>query len=138
MTAVPRYRQQAGFSLLEVVVAFGLFVTLGTVVLDGFAGGSKSVVRAEHYSVATAHAQSLLDTLSVMRPIEVGERTGELGDGFSFAQRITPYQWPDEQTPALDLAAFVLEVSVYWDGSAQTQTVTLRTLSIDSIDHADR
>lgn len=77
----PRARAARGFSLLEVMMAFAL-LTVGLGILIAILGGGLLQVRqAGDASGATLHAQSLLDQVGVLGPIEPGESGGELDDG---------------------------------------------------------
>ena len=74
-------RRARGFSLLEVMMAFAL-LTVGLGILIAILGGGLLQVRqAGDASAATLHAQSLLDQIGVLGPIEPGESAGELDDG---------------------------------------------------------
>jgi general secretion pathway protein I len=74
-------RRARGFSLLEVMMAFAL-LTVGLGILIAILGGGLLQVRqAGDASAATLHAQSLLDQVGVLGPVEPGESAGELDDG---------------------------------------------------------
>lgn len=87
-------RAQQGFSLLEVVLAFVLLaVSLG--ILTAILGGGLAQVRqAGDASEASLHAQSLIDELGVVAPIEPGRREGDFDRG--------RYRWRMEITEAED------------------------------------
>lgn len=83
-----------GFSLLEVMLAFVL-LTVGLGLLIAILGGGLLQVRqAGDASEATLHAQSLLDPLGVLGPIEAGHEQGVLDDG--------RYRWEMEVTEIED------------------------------------
>lgn len=71
----------SGFTLLEVMLAFAL-LAVGLGLLAAIqSGGLHQVRRGADISEASLHAQSLLDTLGVLEPIEPGSRQGEFAQG---------------------------------------------------------
>lgn len=91
--------RQRGFSLLEVMLAFGL-LAVGLGILVAILGGGLGQVRtAADASEATMHAQSMLDALGVLEPIEPGRVEGETDDG--------RYRWTLEISEAEDPAPVV-------------------------------
>ena len=85
-------RRQRGFTLLEIILAFALMsVGLGILVAI-LSGGLAQVRTAGDATEATLHAQSLLDQLGVLEPIEPGREQGEFDRG--------RYRWDLEITEA--------------------------------------
>ena len=74
-------RTQRGFSLLEVVLAFVLLAVSLGILTAILGGGLAQVHQAGDASEATLHAQSLLDELGVVAPIEPGTREGDFERG---------------------------------------------------------
>jgi general secretion pathway protein I len=89
-------RRQRGFSLLEVILAFTLLAVALGILMAILGGGLTQVRGAGDASVATLHAQSLLDEVGVLEPIEPGRRGGDFDDG--------RYRWEMEITEAEDPA----------------------------------
>jgi general secretion pathway protein I len=102
-------RLSRGFSLLEVMMAFAL-LTVGLGILIAILGGGLLQVRqAGDASEATLHAQSLLDPIGVLGPIEPGTAQGELDDGrYRWQMEITQIEDPAPPPPA-DPAAVPIE-----------------------------
>lgn len=73
--------RQRGFSLLEVMLAFALLAVSLGILIAILGGGLTQVRTAADASEATLHAQSLLDQLGVLEPIEPGHGEGESEDG---------------------------------------------------------
>ncbi|GAB2490001.1 type IV pilus modification PilV family protein [Arenimonas alkanexedens] len=89
-------RRQRGFSLLEVILAFALLsVGLG-ILIAILSGGLAQVRGAGDATEATLHAQSLLDEVGVLEPIEPGQSRGEFDGG--------RYRWELEITETEDPA----------------------------------
>jgi len=74
-------RRQRGFSLLEVILAFGLLAVALGILVAILSGGLAQVKNSGDASVATLHAQSLLAELGALEPIAPGNRRGELDRG---------------------------------------------------------
>ena len=83
-----------GFSLLEVMLAFVLLAVGLGLLIAILGGGLLQVRQAGDASEATLHAQSLLDPLGVLGPIEAGHEQGVLDDG--------RYRWEMENTEIED------------------------------------
>lgn len=89
-------RRQKGFSLLEVILAFAL-MSVGLGILVAILSGGLSQVRTSGDATeATLHAQSLLDQVGVLEPIEPGREQGDFDRG--------RYRWDLEITEAEDPA----------------------------------
>lgn len=70
-----------GFTLLEVMLAFAL-LAVGLGLLAAIqSGGLRQVKQGADVSVASLHAQSLLDSLGVLERLETGIREGEFERG---------------------------------------------------------
>ena len=95
MKAVPRGRQQ-GFTLLEVLVAFVVLAVALGLLLGMLSRGLKQVAQAGSETEASLHAQSLLDSLGTLEPVEPGVREGEFERG--------RYRWRLEVSAAEDEA----------------------------------
>lgn len=134
--------RQRGFSLLEVMMAFAL-LTVGLGILVAILGGGLLQVRqAGDSSEATLHAQSLLDPLGALGPIEAGSSRGELDDGrYHWEMEITqledPLPPPDENAPPLETVGrqlgapvlFRVQLDIGWgedDLARSLRFVTLR------------
>jgi general secretion pathway protein I len=89
-------KRQRGFSLLEVILAFTLLAVALGILMAILGGGLTQVRGAADATVATLHAQSLLDEVGVLEPIEPGRRAGDFDDG--------RYRWEMEITEAEDPA----------------------------------
>ena len=91
---------QAGFSLIEVVVAFALLALGLTLVLGSLSGAARQVRAAGDLSRASLHAQSLLAQAGVGEVLEPGRRTGVLEGGrFQWTLDAAPWQDPETAAP---------------------------------------
>lgn len=102
-------RRDAGFTLIETLVAFAILSISLTVL---FAGVTRSIV-GSHYAqqkrLALRVAQDQIEEIGVTVPIQPGERKGRSENGFAWAHRTQVI--PQLSSPA-SLSAWV-EVSVW-------------------------
>lgn len=126
---------EAGFSLLEILVAFAvLALTLG-VLLRIFGGGTRTAATVDEYTRAITLGESLLSTVGVTIPLQPGETEGDLDEQYHWRLQVSPYPVSPELL-ALDAAVpppvqpWWLELSIEW-GEADTRRhfhlQTLRT-----------
>lgn len=93
--ALPEARRMHGYTLLEVVIAFGLLAFAMTLLLGSLSNASRQVRDADRASRAALHAQTLIDQLGVGVPLEPGQRNGELEDGrYRWEMEIRRYNDP--------------------------------------------
>ncbi len=76
MTPFAGRRGAGGFTLLEVLLAFALLAAAMGLLIGMLSGGLRQVADAERETEATLHAQSLLDELGTLQPLEPGQRAG--------------------------------------------------------------
>lgn len=74
-------RRESGFSLLEVMVAFVVLAVALGLLLGMLSRGLKQVTQAGNETEASLHAQSLLDALGTLEPLQAGVREGEFAGG---------------------------------------------------------
>jgi len=135
-----RRRQQGGFTLIEVIIAFALLALALTLLLGSLSGAARQVRAADEVSHATLHAQSLLAQVGVGEPLQVGRSQGEFsGSGYRWSLEVSPYVDPlRPQRATLDPSALrllQLRLSVQWGDrpgqQLQWQTLRLATQDIN-------
>lgn len=129
-------RASAGFSLLEVLVAFVILALTLSVMMRIFSGGLRNAALAEDYSYAMLLAESKLAELSV-QPLE-GEAGGEF-DG-KYRWRSTIHPWIEEAGAAgasgqlLPVRLMEIKVKVAWgEEVGGSREVGLSTLQLASV-----
>jgi len=129
-------RASAGFSLLELLVAFVILALTLSVMMRIFSGGLRNVGLADDYSRATLLAESRLAELGV-QPVE-GEAEGEFDQKFRWRSTIRP--WVSDDTDAqgveaqpLPVRLVKIEVRVAWgEEGGKSREVGLSTLQLAS------
>ena len=123
-------RPDAGFTLIEVVVAFVVAALVLVAAMRLFGGAFDGSARAERMSVALVGAESTMESVGTAIPFKLGTQRGLLQSGLSWQTTITPYTGLSATSLGrLPVAAFDVEVRVRWAGSDR-DSVTLRTLKI--------
>jgi general secretion pathway protein I len=133
-------RRSRGFTLLEVLVSFVLLAAASALLLGMLSGGLRQVSRARAETEASLLAQSTLDQLGVLLPVEAGAREGEYPGGrYRYRMEIAPVDDP-APAPADPVTApadggpaaprpvlFRVALDVRW-GDAATQVLHVATL----------
>jgi general secretion pathway protein I len=129
-------RGEAGFSLLEVVVALAI-LGFG---LAGFAeslrGGIASGAGATTVQGALALAEARLAAVGTTEKLQVGTASGEFG---RYHWRSEVEEAPDEAVPAADPTLpplYRLRVSVSWERLGRTRSIALETMRLGPVAEA--
>ena len=134
-TGVGSHRRSgdAGFTLLEVLVAFAIAAAALAALTQGALGGLQSVRVSGHVQEAVARARSRLAVLGHAVPLAPGEQEGDDGGGFRWRQRVTPVGDPQPAptgaAPPGAARPVLLDVSVAvsWRLDGRAREVVLRT-----------
>jgi general secretion pathway protein I len=136
----PRTRA-AGFSLLEVLVAFVILALVGTALFRLFGASLNNASLADEYSRATLYAESRLATAAVETPLRERTDQGASDDGrYAWSTKVESYALPganaDQERMAqlLPLRPWRLTVTVSWPGDFGGQ----RSLSLSTVRLATR
>lgn len=122
-------RYQAGFTLLEVLVAFVILASMLGVVLNLNSLALDSTARAAERQQALLLAQSQLDRVLAKRELRLGRETGRFEDErFEWELRVKRFDFPDWD-PSVESVSepYEIELSVYWD---REKSLTLNTLRL--------
>jgi len=119
----------AGFSLLEVLVAFSILAVSLGVLLSLFSTGLRNASVTRAYSQAVVIAESKLSEISATIALEPGEQTGIVSEHYYWQSVVTDYQSDSPVlSPASKLRAFQITVTVSWGESSHPRSVVLQTL----------
>ena len=124
-----RKRADAGFTLVEVVVALAILALSLSVIFAAMSDGTRRVSQAEAAAKAGSLAQSVLARAGVELPLRDGRADGQFGDGFGWTLLIRRFggaadrtQWP--------LSAYAVTAEVFWDDGSTRRSVAVRTIRL--------
>lgn len=129
-------RNQRGYTLLEVIVAFALLALALGLLLGILSGAARQVRWSGDAGRAALYAQSLMDQVGVGERLVAGQRDGEFEQGrYRWQLRIAP--WRDAATrsaqqPVAVSAQELFEVTlaVEWGDATPGQRLQLRSLRV--------
>lgn len=119
-------RSSAGFTLIEILVAFTVAALLLGALYQVFSTGLRSSGSAEHYADAVLLAESGLDAL-VGTAVVVGETTDRFG---IYERRTNIRARPDlaSSNAQMAIAPYEIEVRVAWREGVRERAVQLSTV----------
>jgi len=89
-------KQAAGFSLLEVLVAFVILALVATAIFGLYGGALRTVSTSEEWSRALLVAESRLALAASVQPLREGSEAGTDDDGrIAWQTAVAPYVVPD-------------------------------------------
>jgi general secretion pathway protein I len=119
-------RASAGFTLIEILVAFTVATLLLGALYQVFSTGLRSSASAEHYAGAVLFAESGLDALAGTA-VAVGETTDRFGIYERRTNiRVRPGLGPSDEQVAL--VPYEIEVRVAWREGVRERAVLLSTV----------
>jgi general secretion pathway protein I len=127
-------RREAGFSLLEILVAFSVMaLTLG-VLLRIFGGGNRIAIATDEYSRAIVVAESLLASAGVEAPLQPGETSGDIGELYHWTLKVNPFPVDEDLMPQgnvpVPVKPYWVELSVEWGEGDERRSFDLTTLRL--------
>lgn len=133
-------RADAGFTLLEVTIAFAIAALSLGAFYGGVAGGVRATGTAARYEAALARAQSRLAAYGATARLVPGDESGDDGGGYTWRVQVrqaasAPYAGvpPDAARTAPRAALFSIAVTVVWRMDGGERQVTLSTARLRSI-----
>jgi general secretion pathway protein I len=124
-------RQQRGFTLIEVLVAFMILAMSLSVIFRIFSGGLRNVTISEDYAQAMLVAEAQLASAGLGEPLQEGVTAGEWDARFRWQRVVEPYRpWEQDKALAVPLQAYRVTVSVDWSDAGQTRQVTLGSVRL--------
>ena len=121
----------AGYTLIEVLVAFVILALALTVILRVFSGGVRSISVSEDYVTAVLIAETLMSRAGVDERLVPGQTTGIDGGDFTWVRTVEPYVPAEDYAPAVrGVAGFHVTVSVEWAHSGGQRTIDLSTVKL--------
>ena len=125
--------RQQGFTLLEVLVAFIVFVLIFGAVLDALGMAMRNTRRSAEVSEAALWAQSKLDAIGTIEELEEGNERGEFNQQFRWELDIRKQEVPRTDGLASDtfpVDLYRVDLTVSWGDANQRKEqhfITLRS-----------
>jgi general secretion pathway protein I len=118
---------EAGFTLVEVIVALAI-LSIGLSILLGLISSSLlRTAKAERMAEASSLAQSLMAEVGTDLPVKSEERDGQFPNGYRWHLKMDPYgdaseraEWP--------VGLYTISAEVQWEDGAQRRSYALTTL----------
>lgn len=131
--------RQRGFTLIEVIVAFGVLALGLGILLGTLSGAARQVRQSDDSGRAALYAQSLLSQAGIGEVLQPGRREGQFEQGrYRWTLDVQP--WSDPSRPAdpnlTDPSAMrllQLVLTVQW-GDGARQRLQVRTLRLTAPD----
>jgi general secretion pathway protein I len=122
--------QEAGFTLLEVVVAVAIASLALVVLFQAGAGGLFASDTASRAEEAVARAQSHLAAVGRDAGLVAGEFSGDDGGGFRWRLRVRPDETRPGEGVLTGVTLYDVEVTVSWPSRGRDRSVSLRTFRL--------
>ncbi len=129
--SIPEPSRQQGFTLLEILVAFVVFVMAFAVVMEVITGAARNTVKSSRHTQIALLAQSKMDELGILEPIEEGSSSGRFADGTQWQLTITPFDAPysnDTQLAAPPVDLFRVDLQLSWRDGDKRRSANFTTL----------
>jgi prepilin-type N-terminal cleavage/methylation domain-containing protein len=128
--------RDAGFTLIETLVALIIMITMATLLYRGFSGGLRAADAAEGAETALRVAQSRLAVLGTAVPLRTGEQEGS-EEGVQWRTVLRPYGPAAKEDGATqEPQAFWATVTVTWRGKRGSgrRNLQLTTIKLGQVE----
>ena len=132
-------KRQQGFTMIEILAAFSVFVLAFAVALQILSGSISNTRRSSEYTQAALWAQSIMETVGMERPIEDSMEQDRFNDDYSYSLNIEPYELAGDDAllrEAVPVDLYRVELVVYWGDSnrpREARFVTLRAMQGEAL-----
>ncbi|MGR9036606.1 MAG: type IV pilus modification PilV family protein [Gammaproteobacteria bacterium] len=111
-------RQQGGFSLLEILVAFSILAVSLGVLNNIFSTGMRTAVISDEYTSAVQIANALMAKTGVETLMQPGQTTGIENDKYRWEVSVSPFEltMDDIDTRIIPAELYMVTVKVNWSG----------------------
>jgi len=121
----------AGFSLVEVVVAFAVAALALGVLYQIFSSAARQAILVQHYGRALAVADARLTEAGIAEQLASSAQAGETDDRFRWRRTVEPYLPGEELAPASAvLSPYRVTVEVRWSHDGGERAIALSTVRL--------
>jgi len=120
-------RNQQGFTLVEVVVAFAIFALAAGAIYESLGGAVQRNLRSHDREGSLLAAESLLARLRASSPPWKAQDSGVLAGGWAWHIEVSPFDAAANERSAWQAFAVVVHVR---SGETATQEVVLRSVEL--------
>jgi general secretion pathway protein I len=120
---------EAGFTLVEVIVALAILSAGLNVMLGMISGGLLRTASAERMIEAGSLTQSLMAEIGTEYPVRVDERAGEFVNGYRWHLKMQQYGGENNSGQG-PVALYEISTEVQWEEGTHTRSVQLKTLRL--------
>ncbi|CAA9892169.1 General secretion pathway protein I [Candidatus Methylobacter favarea] len=123
--------KQAGFSLLELLIAFSILAVSLSILLKIFSTGANTAVLAEEYTAAVQIAESLMAKTGVETDLKPEESSGVENEKYHWRVSVAPFNLTMENLDiqSIPAALFKIKVTIAWDNDRQMELTTLKVIN---------
>jgi general secretion pathway protein I len=138
--SLTRTKNQQGFSLLEILVAFSILALSLGLILKIFSSGLQTAGLAENYTLAVEIAESLLAKTGEEQKLALGESSGQKNDYFNWRIQITAIELEisPQLPPSLAEQIVQVKITVSWGDEKNPRSIDLTTLKLMPSSHESR
>ena len=123
----PDPQPRAGFTLLEVLIAFLIAALALGVLFRGAVESQAASSTAARYGEALSRARSRLAALDAAGPPRAGDQEGDDGGGFRFRVRTTPLEAGPLTAAGIASMLYAVSVAISWNTDERIRTVQFDT-----------
>jgi general secretion pathway protein I len=124
--------RQDGFTLIEVIASFTILSMTFMLILEILSNSSANTIKSSERSQVAMLAQSIMDEVGILIPVEEGQVSGQIDDRYSWLVTIQPFEVPYEGNVQMDFAPvelFHVRLDLSWeDARREVRTASFSTL----------